>query len=229
MRSNNRVFLGIAGFALAVLSCQALSGLGGGTPVAPGTGTPQERRVILEDDFSSASWGTGTDKDSSVEYADETLRMIIYTKNYFVWSIPNDENYENIHLEVTLTNNDTDPTTAFGIICNQQETPDAFYYFAVTAAGEYAIARAAADQKDVILTNANQFAFSDLIAANAPSYRLGADCGNGSLTLYVDGQQIDTVSDLTYKDGAVALFTWSGQDVASADVSFDDFVISKLP
>ena len=54
------------------------------------------------------------------------------------------------------------------------------------------------------------------------------DCGNGRLTLYVDGQLIDSVSDDSYTDGTSGLLVWSGEDIASADVSFDDFLITSL-
>jgi len=229
MRSNSRVLLAVACLTLAALSCQALTGLGGGTPAAPGTQSPQEGKVILEDDFSSAGWGTGTDTDSSVEYVNDALQVIIYSKNYFVWSTPNDDDYESTHMEVTVTNNNTDPTTAFGIMCHQQVTSDAFYYFAITPAGQYAIAKASVGEKDVFLTNNNEWQYSDFVKANAPSYRIGADCGKGTLTLYMDGQQVDSVTDSTYTGGGVALFVWSGEDVASADVSFDDFVMRELP
>ncbi len=190
---------------------------------------PQQGDVLLQDDFSSSQWGTGTDKDSSIEYANEGLQVILFTKNYFVWSTPNDQDYQNIHAEVTVTNNNTDPTTAFGIICHQQATTNDFYYFAVTPAGQYAIGKAVTGQKDVFLTNNNEWQDSDLVKANAPSYRVGADCGNDTLTLYVDGQKVDLVSDSTYSTGGVALFTWSGEDVASANVTFDDFLLTKLP
>lgn len=226
MTSINKVFLAIACLALAALACQAVTGFGGGagTPDAPS----DRGRVILDDDFSSVQWGTGTDADSSVEYANDALQMIIFSKNYFVWSTPDDQDYENIHMEVTVTNNDTDPTTAFGIMCHQQITSDAFYYFAITPAGQYAIAKASIAAKDVFLTNDDQWEYSDFVTANAPSYRIGADCGNGTLTLYVDGQQVASVSDPTYTDGGVALFAWSGEDVASANVTFDDFVMREL-
>ena len=232
MTSINKVFLAIACLALAALSCQAVTGSGGDggeTPGVPATDAPPDQgRVILDDDFSSVQWGTGTDADSSVEYANDALQMIIFSKNYFVWSTPDDQDYENIHMEVTVTNNDTDPTTAFGIMCHQQITSDAFYYFAITPAGQYAIAKASIAAKDVFLTNDDQWEYSDFVAANAPSYRIGADCGNGTLTLYVDGQQVASVSDTTYTDGGVALFAWSGEDVASANVTFDDFVMREL-
>ena len=67
-------------------------------------------------------------------------------------------------------------------------------------------------KRDVFLTNNDQWASSDLITKNASSYRVGADCGNGNLTLYVDGQQIASVSDASYTSGGVAVFTWSGEE-----------------
>ena len=214
-RINRKVFLAIACLALAALSCQALSNLGGSS-------------AILQDDFSSAQWGTGTDSDSSIEYANNALQMQVFTQNYFVWSTPNDQDYENIHMEVTVNNNNTDPTTAFGIMCHQQVT-DSGYYFAITPAGQYAIAKNTVTEKDIFLTNENSWEYSDFITANASSYRVAVDCGNnGTLTLYVDGQQVDSVTDTDYTSGGVALFTWSGEEVASADVSFDDFIMTRF-
>lgn len=214
MKTNTRILLAIVCFAFSSLACQALTS----RPALP-----------LSDDFSSPQWGTGTNKDRSIEYANNALQMIVYMKNYFVWSPPNDQDYQNVHIEVTVINNGTDATTAFGIICNQQAANDNFYFFAMTPAGEYAIAKAAEGQSDVFLTNNDQWASSDQIAQNAASYRVGADCGNGTLTLYVDGQQIASVSDTTYTNGGVALMVWSGEEATTTDVSFDDFLMTQLP
>ena len=204
-------------------------------PIPTDTSLPTQalnnsNEILLEDDFSarSSNWGTLTDSDSSIEYAGDALHMLIFTKDFFVWSTPNTTEYENVHLEVTVSNNDTDPTTAFGVLCAQVEDWS-FYYFAVTPGGEYAIAKTtSAETADVFLTNNDQWASSGLIARNASSYRVGADCGNGTLTLYVDGQQIDSVTDSTYSSGNVGVFTWSGEDVASADVTFDNFLVTSF-
>ena len=185
--------------------------------------------VLLEDDFSSSQWGTLSNTDSSVEYADEALQMIVFTKNWFVWSTPDDQDYQDVHLEVTVKVNDTDPNTAFGLMCNQQaSSDDSFYYFAITPAGQYVIAKATVDQDDLFLTNNNDWGTSSLIARNASSYRFGADCGNSTLTLYVDGQQIASVSDSSYTKGGVAVFAWSAEEATSTDVSFDDFLMTSL-
>jgi len=206
-----KVFLSVMILGLASLACNALSG-----------------GSLFEDDFSGDSnWGTGTDSDSSVEYSGNALNFSVSRDYYFVWSTPNDEDYENVHIEVTATNDSTDSTGAFGIICDLQIT-DTSYYFAVTGAGEYAIGRYTLVD-DILLTNDGQWGTSDAITSGASSYRIGADCGNGTLTLYVDGQQIDSVNDDYYSTGNVGLFAWSGEDINGTDVTFDDFVVTKLP
>src|SRR5215211_2851053 len=162
MKKHNEIILAILVLALATLACNAVTG-GGGDPTGL-TSTPSPT-VILSDDFSSPRWGRGTDTDSAVEYANGTLQMIVYTPNYFVWSTPNDQDYSNIHMEVTALTNGTDSTTAFGLMCNQQaDASNSFYYFAITPAGDYAITKATAGEDDVVLTNTGEWASSDSIA-----------------------------------------------------------------
>ena len=195
------------------------------TPIPIDFGT-----VLLEDDFSTENWGTLTDSDTSIEYVDDALNMTVFTNNWFVWSTPNDTDYENIHMEVTAIVNASDPNTAFGLMCHQQATSDdSYYYFAITPSAQYAIAKADVNQTGSILTNNNEWGTSDLITQDASSYRLGADCGNGTLTLYVDGQQIDSVSDSSYTSGGVGLFTWSALEATATDITFDDFSMTSLP
>lgn len=187
--------------------------------------------ILLRDDFSqsAAVWGVGTNEQSSIEYADNTLRIIVYNTNWFVRTWPDAGIQQDVHLEVTAVNNDTDPFTAFGLVCNQQEDEDSYYYFAITPNGQYVIAKAAIGQDDFYLTNNNAWGESNLIAQNAPSYRIGADCGNGRLALYVDGQLVDSVSDSSYTSGIVGLMVWSAEEPIKTDVSFDDFLIAELP
>lgn len=207
-----KVFLAVFALVLGSLACNVLGS-----------------SALFEDDFSGndSNWGTGTSTDSSVEYSNNALNILVSKDFYFVWSTPNDDDYENVHIEVTARNDSTDSTGAFGIICDLQIT-DTSYYFAVTGAGEYAIGRYTL-LDDTLLTNGGQWGTSDAITSGAESYHIGADCGNGTLTLYVDGQQIDSVVDTTYTSGNVGLFAWSGEDIDGTDVTFDDFVVTKLP
>jgi serine/threonine protein kinase len=190
---------------------------------------PITRETLLEDDFSDDSiWGLLDDSTATIQYDNNALRMRVFEKNWIVWSTPNGEFYENIHAEVTAYNNDGEANTAFGIICYQQETTSSYYYGVVTQAGEYAIAIAKEGESDMFFTNNDQWGTSDLIPDDADSYRVGMDCGNGVLSLYVNGQLIDTAYDTTYSSGTSGLIIWSGDDVDSADVSFDDFLLTSL-
>ena len=213
-----KVVLAISALALASLGCGAFSSL-------LGDGS------LVRDDFSNSNsgWGTGTDTDSSVEYSNGGLQMLVFTPNYLTWSTPDSTDYQNVHIETTATHNDTNATTAFGVICNELGTTASYYYFVITPGGEYAIAKAEVGQTDFFFTNDDQWGTSDLITQNAASYRIGADCASdGRLTLYVDGQQIDSVSDFTFTTGRVGVITWSGDEAPSADVVFDDFVVTGL-
>jgi tRNA A-37 threonylcarbamoyl transferase component Bud32 len=244
------LLLSVAGIGALALNSQNFNFFGGATnlpvftetalvpvatdtpiPVPPETLIPVVNSdVLLEDDFSVSrdNWGTLTDTGSSVEYQNDSLHLQLFEKNYVVWSRPNDEDYENIHAEATAINNNTASSTAFGIICFQQAEDWSFYYLAMTPGGEYAIIRATDGQDDVYLTNNGKWAASDLIKVDADTYRIGADCGNGTLTLYVDGQQIVSINDSAYSAGHIGVFAWSGEDVSTADVSFDDFLLTSL-
>jgi serine/threonine protein kinase len=201
------------------------------SPVPPPTDTQAPpSNVFLQDDFSEESWGTLTDSDNAIEYVNGALNMIIYTDNWFVWSTPNSEIYEDIHMEVTVINNNTDPNTAFGLMCHQQTDGNTSYYFAITPNGQYVIARAASGQDDVFLTSDGAWGNSDAIPQGAVSYRVGADCGiDGALTLYVNGQEVDSVTDTSYTSGSVGLIAWSTENASNTNVSFDDFLLTDLP
>jgi len=214
----------IAGVTLAcslVSSALTIPGITGDAPV---TEPP-----LLEDDFSDSEsgWGTGTDSDSAVEYEDGVLRMTSFRDYYFTWSTPDEETYKDVHLEVTVNNESGDAGMSFGVLCHQQVVDSSFHYFAVTTDGDYAIARAEIGKEDVFLTNDDDWGTSGVISAGASSYRVGADCRQGELTLFVNGTEVDSVSDPTFTEGGVGLFLWSA-DVASGAISYDDFVMTPL-
>jgi hypothetical protein len=163
-----------------------------------------------------------------VEYENEALHFFVNKDFWYVWSTPNEENYENIHIEVTVLNNSTDPKGSFGIICNLQNADDTSYYFAVRGSGDYAIGRYTLTD-DILITNDGEWTPSNAITPSADSYRIGVDCGNGILNLYADGRLVDSVSDSTFTSGSVGLFAWSDEKQNSTDVTFDDFVVTKLP
>ncbi|MGZ9226682.1 MAG: hypothetical protein ACXW4M_14120, partial [Anaerolineales bacterium] len=193
------------------------------------TFVPPVAQIILEDDFSDDSiWGLLDGESSKIVYDNEALQVQVFETNWIVWTTPDEEFYENVHVEVTAHNNNDESTTAFGIVCYQQADGSSYYYAAIRPAGQYAIAKAKEGETDLFLTNNDEWGDSNLIG-NKSTYRIGMDCANGILSLYVDGQLIDSVSDDSYTNGSSGLIVWSGEEINSADVSFDDFVMTSLP
>jgi len=187
--------------------------------------------VVYQDDFSNdnSGWGTGSDANKVVEYTNGTLEFQVLKAEDMVYSGPNETDYKDIHIVVSAAPNNTDKNSYFGILCDQQVTSEAFYYAAITPAGQYAIAKASVAQDDVFLTGGNNWKTSKLIPVNASSYTIGFDCGSdGTLTLYVNGKQIDSVTDTTYTDGYIGLFAASDNKANSADVSFSNYVATSL-
>ena len=214
MRSVRFQWIGsIVALAMAALACA--------TPDISGL-----VNTLPSDDFSNSSsgWGTGTDAQSSVEYANGGLQIVVYQPYFVAWSPLSLESYENIHLEVSVTNHSVDQKALFGFVCDEQGTTNSFYYVGVSADGYYAFIKSAVAKDDEYLKEGT----SDVISGTPGPMRLGLDCGNGSLTLYVNGQSIDTVSDSTYTSGVLGLFAATQDQESGADVTFDDFVVTKL-
>lgn len=233
-KRNLRMLFFITGLGALMLACNAVNSfLATATPIPTNTPppthtprpTPTVDRTILEDDFSDpfSGWGTGTFDNSSVEYENGGLRITIRTKQYITWSNPNNEIYENIHIDATARNDSTDRIAVFGIICHEQ--PDqSFYYLGVASDGYYTITNSTVGQDNVTLTDGT----SNLIPTGNDPFNIGADCGNGVLTLYVNGQEVASAQDFTYTSGKVGLFAASNDKPNSVDVTFDDFVLTEL-
>jgi hypothetical protein len=212
-RIDLRVLVSMLSLIALTLACSSFNLPGGDT-------------AILRDDFSSSSsgWGTGTDSNSSVEYANGGLQFIVYSGYYITWSNPDLQDYQNVHVDVSVKNDSPDPLAIFGIICHEQAT-QSFYYLGVAADGYYTISRSVVGEDDVSFTNGTSEAIP---ATGSGPFTIGADCGAGNLALYVNGQQIASAQDSTFTTGKVGLFAWTDEQANGANVIFDDFVMTAL-
>lgn len=210
---NIKIYVAVTIFVLASLAC--------GTSDLTSLLNP-----LPSDDFSNSGsgWGTGTDSFSSVEYLNDGLTMLVFEPFYVTWSPPDISSYENIHMEVDIQNQSSDEKAMFGFVCNEQGTTNAFYYAGVSPDGYYAFIKSSVVGEDVYLKDG----FSDVVTANLSSLRLGLDCQNGSMTLYVNGQVIDSVSDSSYTSGSIGLFLSSQEKASGAAAIFDNFTTTQL-
>lgn len=182
---------------------------------------------LLTDDFSKpdSGWSSFSTDNASAQYANGEYAIKVLRETWFSWGNAGKRDLANVHIEVTAKNFSKSDDAVFGIICAYHDK-DHYYYLGIDWTGSYTIARLDGDTSDaeVFLMNNNRWARSDDIPKKAASYRLGADCGDNSLTLYVDGKQIASAKDSTFAKGDVGLFV-STQKTKNVEVRFDDFVV----
>ena len=204
----SQLFVALAVLTAAVLACNT-----------PSLGSTS----LYKEDFASKTdtdWCIDSDTTSSSGFDSGEYFFKVERANWFVWCTP-DQKFDAVHIEATTKNAGATDDTVFGVLCHYQNT-DSFYYLCITTGGLYTI-RLYINKEEQTLAEDS----SDLISPSAASYKIGADCGNGDLTLYVDGQQVATASDSTYTSGDSGLFAWSGDQVP-AEIRYDDFVVTKL-
>jgi hypothetical protein len=210
--NNRRVFVPLALLVAAALAC---------TPSLPASTT------LYKDNFSNSSsgWCVDSSNSSALDYSGGEYVFKVNTANWLVWC-PYDQNFSDIHLEVTANDVGKTGDTVFGVICNDQKASEPvnedFYYMGITSDGTYTI-RLNKGGKDTVLAEDK----SSAIATDAISYTVGADCAGGNLSLYVNGTKIASATDNTYTSGYLGLFAWTG-DKSPAEIHYDDIVVTKL-
>jgi len=219
---NKRVVVAIILLAIPALACQTLLG----------RGSIRLSTSLFEEDFSSRSndWDVISDEDASLDYVADEYAIQIFTTELLVWANPNGANLSlaDVHVEVTARNIGAATEPGFGIICSYVDEANT-YRMGVSSDGFHIITKRV-DGVETVLTDPEngQWTTSDRVPLNASSYRLGADCGNGTLTLYVDGRRVASVNDSTLTAGTVGLFAAAFAE-QPVEIRFDDLVVTALP
>jgi hypothetical protein len=146
---------------------------------------------------------------------------------WFAWANPETEDFDNIHLQVTIRNaGGNDP--AFGVLCSYIDS-NAFYFLGFGDDGYYGIARIEGNEFNLLTGDGDSWTQSDDIELFQESYQLEADCrADGGLRLLVDGVTIAEAQDASpYGAGGIGLFVQSFDNVP-VEVEFDDLVVTRL-
>lgn len=181
------------------------------------------------DDFSNpnSGWSVGSSATSSLAYGQNEFVIKLNKASWMTWSNAGQTNLTNIHIEVTAQKLTNTGDAAFGIVCNFVDNKN-FDYLGFSRTGYYEIAKFVDSMATLLTSTNNTWVTSDQIQQNSGSYQVGADCGNGTLALYVDGTQIASVTDGTFTKGDVGLFAATSLNVAQAEVHFANFTATAL-
>ena len=179
--------------------------------------------IIYEDDFSdpASGWATGSDAESTVDYGAGQININIYNSDMLTITTPR-KNFSDVMIETTVDTSGTDSETWFGIVCNYKD-PNNFYLAAIKSYGYYSILELK-DNQWKWLTGGGAPAYSQRIAVDATSYKLGLLCFQNVLTLWVDGVHIISLTNATSSSGDVGLTAWT-EGQSKTKVRFDDFKV----
>ena len=208
-----RLFIIILILPLASLAC-----FSAGTQSAPSD-------VLFSDDFSKTDkkWDQVNNTSASTDYYNNAYRITVNDTNSDAWSNPGKESFTDVHIEVDATKNGGSDDNDFGIICRNTDV-DQFYYAVISSDGYYGIMKMTSNGGKPI--GSDSLLESDKIIQAAATNHIRFDCVGSTLTLYVNGTQIDQQTDPEYTTGNVGLIAGTF-DTAGADILFDNLFVYK--
>ena len=191
-----------------------------------GTATQSvSKDLLFSDDFSDTSkkWDQVTDGSRTTDYYSDAYRIVVNDAYSYAWANPQDEIFTDTENEVDATKNAGPDDNGFGVICRYTDV-DKFYYGFLSNDGYYAIMKMTPGGESPIGRD-NMLESSEILQGSATNH-IRFDCVGSTLTLYVNGHQLDQQTDAEYITGNVGLIAGTFS-TAGADILFDNFSVFK--
>jgi hypothetical protein len=197
--------------ALTTIACEALSG-----------GTGGNGDILFQDDFSNSDtgWDQFSNENGSTDYEMDGYRIYVSTDSYDLWANPG-ENFSDVRIEVDAQKIGGPDDNDFGLICRSEDTFN-FYYAVISSDGYYGIFRMMDDGAEQI--QEEYMLESDSINQGGTSNHIRFDCVGDSLTLFVNGDKVNEVTDSGLTSGDVGLIAGTF-DTPGTDILFDNYVV----
>ncbi len=179
--------------------------------------------ILFSDDFSSitSGWDQTEGDDYKTAYNNGAYQIIVNKTLSDAWSNPGNFNFTDVRIEVEATKYGGSDNNDYGIICRYQDTTH-FYFAAISSDGYYGILKMSEGEYSVI--GRENLVPSDLINLGTDTNHIRFDCVGSTLTLFINGTQVDQQIDANYTSGNVGLIAGT-YDEAGTDVLFDNFYV----
>ena len=178
----------------------------------------------FQDTFEDPNSGWGTDQRQEFDrgYEEGEYSIHLYAENWFVWARGGAQ-FGDVILEVDAYPAPGSSDGHFGALCRYADEGN-FYYFAITADGYYAIFRREnGGNLDVLTGDSTGMVYSPAIRTDGQINRIKVTCQGDELSLYVNSELVDGVTDDAHSRGGVGLGAGSGS-MGDVRIQFDDFV-----
>ncbi len=188
--------------------------------------TPENLRILFVDDFSNNEngWPTGATAEAVFGQEGGVYHIRVYADNLLYHVDAPRVEARDVSIEVEATRvGGADTEMSAAVLCRVSSNPIRFYVFEVTFDGYYTIAKYVDGQP--VSLGIGYEASRAIRIGNATNH-IRADCIGDTLKLYVNGTQLATLQDSELESGRVALGAATFQGKPSAEVTFDNFVVS---
>ncbi|MDY7075369.1 MAG: hypothetical protein SXV54_00460 [Chloroflexota bacterium] len=186
-----------------------------------------DQGLPFQDGFegSDSGWGTDQSEEFRRGYERDEYFIELFEANWFTWAYPGMEFYDvSVEIEAYPVSDSQDGH--FGVLCRHVDV-DNFYYFAISADGYYAIFRRV-DGRDLetLIGDGDGMLPSSAIKTGGQTNHIVAVCQGDDLSLYVNGELLETVTDDTHAQGDVGF--GAGSDLeGEVRVQFDNFLVTR--
>ena len=208
-KSCRRLSAGLIVLALLMLAC--------------GCTRHDDQSSLFQDDFDNSRSGWGADGRERFErgYAEGRYFFDVYEPHWFAWAHPGQQ-YDDVSVEVDVYLASGSPDSHFGVLCRHVDL-GSFYYFAISADGSYAIfRREGGGDLEILTAGGRGMVLSSAVRTGGETNHIRAVCEGNELSLYVNDELVDTVTDDTNTRGDVGIAAGSGVE-GEALVQFDNF------
>ena len=179
--------------------------------------------VLFSDDFSNSKtgWDEYQDSEMMTGYDNGMYVVLNDVPQYYTYAYANKNLTDtSVEVESTLISGPMDVES--GIIC--RSNGDNFYYGIVSIDGYYGIAKAIGD--DFSYIQADSMYSNSAINLGNETNKIRFDCVGNTLTLYVNGELLTSVTDNDLSSGDIG-FIVGTYDEGGAKFGFDNLVVTK--
>jgi hypothetical protein len=211
----NKIALFVVVIFLTALAC-ALPG---------GNSSSSDPNVLFQDDFSSTDSGweqISRDETGITDYDQGGFRIQVLQPHYDYWVNPG-LSFTDVSIEADAKKIGGPEDNDFGLICRYSDANN-FYVFLAASDGYFAIGKYTNDNFEII--GGDYLQETDTVKSGDATNHLRADCVGSTLTMYINGTQVQQVTDSEHTSGDVGLIA-STYDTSGTDILFDNFIVRK--
>lgn len=207
---------------LVVVMALVLAGLACNFSLGANRCKPNED-IMYQDDFSDtgSGWDRFTDDTGATDYQDGGYHILVDTDASALWANPGCD-FTDVSVEVDGHKIGGVDDNEYGMICRYQDV-DNFIGASISSDGFYGFLKVSDGTISYI---SDGMLSSDAILQGSATNHIQLDCVGNSLTLFVNGTFVDSITDDEFSSGDVGLYAGSF-DTPGVDIWFDNFKVSK--